>query len=91
MSENRITLVGITIIGILQDTSSIRQLIKYLIENHIFDDFTAPCRKDRVLYDYQISQDEWERVTGIPIENTDFLPNTDDGSIFVDKFYDLFN
>lgn len=88
MQTNAFTPVGNTIRNILQENDSIHALIKYFTENRIFSEYTATCRKDRALYAYQINQDEWENITGIPIENTDFLPNTKDGVIFVDRYYD---
>lgn len=88
MQTNAFTPVGNTIRNILQENDSIHALIKYFTENRIFSEYTATCRKDRALYAYQINQDEWENITGIPIENTDFLPNTEDGVIFVDRYYD---
>lgn len=79
MQMNMRTSIGKTIIEILNETASIQHLVDFFEQNDIFKESLWKGA-------YRIDSYEWEKITGIPIENSDFLPDAKDGQIFVKRY-----
>jgi hypothetical protein len=70
---------------ILNDTHSVKRLIEFFEESSLFEKYRMDANK---LYEYQIPIDVWEDVTDIVREHVDLLPFINDGSIYMDAYFD---
>lgn len=88
------TIIGKEILELLSMTHSVASLVEYLRENDYFPDCsTLDFMKPGYLYLIQMNR--WKYATGIDAEtlstrwaDTDALPPTDDGRIWVDHYFE---
>jgi len=81
------TNLGNIILGMMGDSKSINEIICYFHNNRIFEDFQAPCNRTRALYEYQISEDIWNALTGITLGPGTTI-ELKDGAIYNDYYFD---
>jgi len=88
------TIMGKQIFDVLSMTHSVASLVEFLRDNDYFPDCSAidPLKPG---YLYMISMNRWTQATGINAEtlstrwaDTDVLPPTDDGRIWVDNYFE---
>jgi len=81
------TNLGNIILGIMDDTNSVSAIIGYLNNNRLFEDFQAPCNRTRDLYEYQISEEIWNQLTGITLGHGTVI-EMKDGALYKDCYFD---
>ena len=89
------TTIGQQIIDLLAMTHSVARLVEFLRDREYFNECVSiDYLKPGYIYSIQINK--WKHVTGIDPEtlstrwaDTDVLPPTDDGLIWVDHYFEL--
>ena len=81
------TNLGNIILGMMGDSKSVNEISCYFHNNRIFEDFRAPCNRTRALYEYQISEDIWNQLTGITLGHGTII-ELKDGAIYNDYYFD---
>jgi len=82
-----ITKTGTTIIQLLNDTQSMRELYRFFKEYGVFEFYEEMNERHQAHYYYQIPVEVWTAVTGLAPEWF-FRVTMEDGSLFYDRFFD---